>query len=209
MELLVEIRTAVFHQAWLASPLLQIYPGMLVIFPHRSWDGALFLVLSFCHFHLIFFFNASFFCHFSFGFHSLQCKALFGMNKESLLMRRVRRHHNHCEPFHFPYCLFCHFHLLFFANTFTFFFHFSFLSISIHPKEILLMRREGWGAITITSSPFTFLIQPPRAMFRKCSQPFGGVNKNLLFSEKVTNRSFLSFSWRRPELFRCLCCLEM
>ena len=107
--------------------------------------------------------------------------------------RRVRRHHNHCEPFHFPYCLFCHFHLLFFANTFTFFFHFSFLSISIHPKEILLMRREGWGAITITSSPFTFLIQPPRAMFRKCSQPFGGVNKNLLFSEKPTKWQIVPF----------------
>ena len=58
------------------------------------------------HFFLLCLFSSlilSFFCHFSFDSHSLQCKALFGMNKESLLMRRVRRHHNHFEPFHFPY----------------------------------------------------------------------------------------------------------
>ena len=40
------------------------------------------------------------------------------------------------------------------------------------------------------------------AVFRKCSQPFGGVNKNLLFSETtVTNRSLLpSLSALRPAL---------
>ena len=40
------------------------------------------------------------------------------------------------------------------------------------------------------------------AVFRKCSQPFGGVNKNLLFSETtVTNRSLLSsLSALRPPL---------
>ena len=48
-------------------------------------------------------------------------------------------------------------------------------------QESFSIKREfinEWGGgslITIPANPFTFLMQLPQAMFRKCSQPFGGV----------------------------------
>ena len=47
----------------------------------------------------------------------------------------------------------------------------------IHPGEqserIYKFEARRLSVITIPANPFTFLMQPPQAMFRKCSQPFG------------------------------------